>query len=143
MRLLWVVTILAFMVSALAAVLAETFLAERIAIIGAFAGLQLSLNPGIAFGIRFMPFLQMLAITVALAAVIWVAVRSLHTQLQDIAFGLIIGGGLANLHDRLTDGVVTDFFQVGRFPIFNVADSCITIGVLILLLEMLVLRKRH
>jgi len=142
MRSLWVVTFLAFVTSAFTAFLAETFLAERIAIIGTAVGFQLSLNPGIAFGISFAPLLQMLAIVAALVAVIWIAVRSLHTRLQDTAFGLIIGGGLANIHDRLTDGVVTDFFQVGSFPIFNVADSCITIGVLLLLLGIFARRNR-
>ncbi len=52
-----------------------------------------------------------------------------------LAMGLQMGGALGNVVDRLLlDGRVTDFISVGTFPVFNVADSSITIGVLILLL---------
>ncbi len=50
---------------------------------------------------------------------------------------MIVGGALGNVIDRIRDGAVTDFFQVGGFPIFNVADSFITVGVGVLLLEMI------
>jgi signal peptidase II len=55
-----------------------------------------------------------------------------------------LAGALANIADRLPDGVVTDYFQVGTFPIFNVADSAITIGAALLLLQVLLeeIRKR-
>jgi signal peptidase II len=45
-----------------------------------------------------------------------------------------LGGALGNLIDRLTIGHVTDFISVGRFPVFNIADSSITVGVVVLLL---------
>ncbi|PWH12984.1 MAG: signal peptidase II [Anaerolineae bacterium] len=52
-----------------------------------------------------------------------------------LAMGLQLGGALGNVIDRLIfNGRVTDFISVGAFPVFNVADSSITIGVLILLL---------
>ena len=138
MRILWLTAAASFITSALAATLAEAYFVIRVAIFGAFAGFQLSFNPGIAFGIRFAPLLQMFAILAALAAVIWMAYRSVHSRLEEAAFGLIVGGGLANVQDRLMDGVVTDFIQVGSFPIFNIADSCITIGVMVLLAAMFV-----
>lgn len=50
------------------------------------------------------------------------------------ALSLQLGGALGNLIDRLRIGHVTDFISVGNFPVFNVADSCITIGVGVLLL---------
>ena len=49
-----------------------------------------------------------------------------------------LGGAVGNLIDRLTIGHVTDFISVGSFPVFNVADSSITIGVVILLLSMII-----
>ncbi len=52
-----------------------------------------------------------------------------------LAMGLQMGGALGNVIDRLMfDGRVTDFISVGLFPVFNIADSSITIGVLVLLL---------
>jgi signal peptidase II len=51
-----------------------------------------------------------------------------------LALGLQLGGALGNLMDRLTLGQVTDFISVGTFPVWNVADSAITIGTCILLL---------
>jgi signal peptidase II len=46
--------------------------------------------------------------------------------------GLIVGGALGNLLDRLREGVVTDFIKLPDWPAFNVADAAITIGVLAL-----------
>ena len=58
-----------------------------------------------------------------------------------LALSLILGGALGNLWDRLTDGKVTDFldFYVGihHWPPFNVADSAIVVGALLLLMRML------
>lgn len=54
-----------------------------------------------------------------------------------IALSLQMGGAIGNLIDRLALGTVTDFVAVGGFPVFNVADSSITIGVVILLLALL------
>ena len=52
-----------------------------------------------------------------------------------IAMGMQLAGALGNLIDRLTqDGRVTDFISVGKFPVFNVADSSITVGTVILLI---------
>jgi len=53
-----------------------------------------------------------------------------------VALGLQMGGALGNLIDRLTQGYVTDFVSVGTFPVFNVADASISIGVVILLAGM-------
>ena len=52
-----------------------------------------------------------------------------------LAMGLQLGGALGNLLDRLTMGKVTDFLQVGTFPVFNIADASISIGVVVLLLS--------
>ena len=118
----------------------------RIAILGSFAGLEYHQNPGIAWGMRLPGGIQELAIGLALIAVAFLAYRALqdqpkHPLLQASGYGLILGGGIANIVDRALDGTVTDFFQIGSFPIFNVADSFVTIGVGILLLETLRLRR--
>jgi signal peptidase II len=54
-----------------------------------------------------------------------------------LAMGLQMGGALGNLIDRLTqDGTVTDFISVGNFPVFNIADASISVGVAILFFGM-------
>jgi signal peptidase II len=54
-----------------------------------------------------------------------------HPMLR-VALGLMLGGAIGNLIDRVALGSVTDFIQFPHYPAFNVADSCIVIGVLIL-----------
>ena len=70
-------------------------------------------------------------------------------KLTTIGYGLILGGALGNLLDRLYQGYVTDFFDLDTpweilrtFPVFNVADSCLTVGVTLLLLMALLYRER-
>ena len=110
-------------------------LTTSIPLIGDFVLLTLSHNSDIAFSIRLpYPFKEVL-ITCALLAVLVLAFRSKHSTLSSLAFGLIIGGAVANLIDRIPDGVVTDFIAVGTFPVFNIADACISIGAGILLME--------
>jgi signal peptidase II len=61
-----------------------------------------------------------------------------HVEKEDwtlkLAMGLQLGGAAGNLIDRLIKGKVTDFISVGTFPVFNIADASITIGVIVLLL---------
>ena len=64
---------------------------------------------------------------------------SKSTVLQNTAFAMIAGGAIGNLIDRLNQGYVVDFilFHIGQwhFPAFNIADSCITIGLILFLIE--------
>jgi len=59
-----------------------------------------------------------------------------------LALSLQLAGATGNLIDRLYRGYVTDFFSVGRFPVFNLADSCITMGVVVLLIGMWIEERR-
>jgi signal peptidase II len=63
---------------------------------------------------------------------------SLNTRLSKIALGLMLGGTVGNLIDRIALGRVTDFFDVGTFPVFNIADSCLDVGVAIFAFSLLV-----
>jgi len=60
-----------------------------------------------------------------------------------IALGMQLGGAIGNLIDRLTIGYVTDFISVGRFPVFNVADSSISVGVAVLIIGMWVMERQQ
>lgn len=130
--ILWSVITVSLVTSILSAIAVDIWLNQRISIIGNFVGLQRSFNTGVAFGID-LGIAEPILIAFALFAVCWMALAKEQTKLLDSAFGLILGGGFANVLDRLRDGAVTDMFQVGSFPIFNVADSCITVGVVLLL----------
>lgn len=141
MSIFWITTIAGFALSFAGKLLADAYLDDRVAIIGDAVGLQFSLNPGIAFGLRLPAGWQEVFIIIALGFVCWLGITSASSRWSRIGYGLILGGGAANIADRLFDGFVTDFFQVGAFPIFNVADSCITVGVGFLLAETIILSQ--
>jgi len=138
MKTLWITVGLSIIGGVGTALLADVFLNERVAIVGTFVGLEYSLNEGIAFGMRIPGSLQFILILAALFFVACYARKEATTFLSQIGFGLILGGGIANVIDRLADGFVTDMIQVGTFPVFNIADSCITIGIVLLFYEMVV-----
>lgn len=133
---------LSFLIS-LAVDLAAGNLTTSISVIGQFVRLTLSYNAGIAFGIALPSPWQEILIACALIAIAIVAVQSTNDRISSIAFGLIIGGAGANLIDRFMNDTVTDFIAVGTFPVFNLADSCITIGAGMLLLEWWSGRKKR
>ena len=104
-------------------------------------------NAGISFGLfqsdadwtRWV--LAAFSLVVAVSLSVWV--RRAERPLAGVALGLIIGGAIGNLIDRLRAGVVIDFIDVTQlfFPwIFNIADSAITIGVALLLIESVIPR---
>ncbi len=95
-------------------------------------------NTGAAFGM--LPGLSdvftILAIVVAIAIFIYYPQVPRGEWSLRLAMGMQLGGALGNLIDRLTRGFVTDFISVGTFPVFNVADACISTGVAVLILGM-------
>ena len=124
----------AFAAGLAAASVVRAYLIEPVRILGDWAVLRHAENPGIAFGIRLPSPWQEVLILAALALVAGIALRS-KTALSRVAYGLVVGGALANVWDRFVDGFVTDYVAVGSFPVFNVPDSCITVGVALLLAE--------
>jgi len=93
-------------------------------------------NTGAAFGIlpSMGDFIAILAVVVAIAIVYYFPRVPREDWTLRLAMGLTFGGALGNLIDRLTIGWVTDYMSIWRFPVFNVADLCITLGVIVLLL---------
>ena len=83
------------------------------------------------------------AVMLFVAAMLWQSIRSTdaHTWLQRYGLSLVLGGAIGNLYDRIVTGSVTDFFLFyygqWQFPVFNVADSAITIGAGLLIIDML------
>jgi signal peptidase II len=133
-RLFALAAIGAFVAGYAVSLFAETIFSEPIAVIGEWFILRYAENPGIAFGIRIPSPWQEILILAALAVVTAVAFRN-RTSIGSLAYGLIVGGALANVADRFGDGMVSDYVAVGSFPVFNVPDSCISVGVALLLAE--------
>ena len=142
MLLFWITTGIALALSYVCKIIADAYFIERISVWGDVIGFQLTHNEGIAFSVHLGTVLQLPLILCALGFVVYLAYKSDKSSLQQIAFGLIAGGALGNILDRLPDGLVTDFIRIGTFPVFNIADSCITIGVALLLLGMALHRKK-
>lgn len=110
------------------------------------AGAAFSLFQGIASGWRrFFLIAASAAASALLSVILWRDRRAASNRMLSVGLALILGGALGNLYDRAIPGVVTDFLElyVGSFvwPAFNVADSAITIGAGLVLLDM-VLAKR-
>lgn len=90
-------------------------------------------NTGAAFGLfqGRNPLLALLALVVVVLIAIWFR-QVIVWRLGALALGLQLGGAVGNLLDRLRHGFVIDFIDFSFWPTFNVADSAITIGVLLL-----------
>lgn len=141
MRLLWVSAAISVVISVLCAYATNAFLNEPVHIVGSFIGFYRSYNTGVAFGLQLPPVLQEILIGLALILVAVFAARTAQSSTEKVGFGFILGGGLANIIDRIGDGAVTDMIRVGTFPIFNIADSFITIGVMFLFAEILLSKR--
>lgn len=141
MRTLTLATIASFFASLLAKFAADHALSASITLLGPLLRFEYATNAGVAFSITFPGHLETFLIALSLGLVLWMAWQYGTTTLRQIGFGLILGGALANIVDRMGDGLVTDFIAVGSFPIFNLADSCITVGISLLLLEMLLAKR--
>ena len=95
--------------------------------------LQLSHNTGVAFSLGDgLPAWAVLGLASVVTAGLVVAVV-LGYRRPALPAGLVLGGAVANIVDRVGDGAVTDFLWLGWFPTFNLADAAITLGALALL----------
>ena len=107
---------------------------HRSEIVRDLLGFQYVENSGAAFGIfRGQTVVLTVVAILVVAAMIFSYRRAQHTTWQLTAgLGLLLGGAIGNLVDRIRLGYVVDFIAVSIWPKFNVADSAITIGVLLI-----------
>ncbi len=94
---------------------------------------QAHANPGIAFGLRLPMAVQVGATFAVLAALGYASHQRLRANpgkgfLQSLLWGMLLGGALGNLAERLNQGYVLDFINLKPFPTFNLADVGITVG---------------
>ncbi len=102
--------------------------------------LELSLNTGSAFSLLTGQTALVMVVAFALVGVLLVMVWRAPTLGRAAILGLILGGALGNLSDRLfraDHGAVVDFIAPHFWPTFNVADSCIVVGCLLLLVSLM------
>ena len=102
-------------------------------------------NTGAAFGLFKGQQLVFVAVSVAVVAwILWEFRRQqgMASRLNLWAAGLVLGGAVGNLIDRLRLGYVVDFIDVRVWPVFNIGDSAITIGVTLLIWQSLRPRQR-
>jgi signal peptidase II len=116
----------------------QLLLGQPVVVVGDFIRLTLVHNRGAAFGLfpgSRVPFI--IVSLLAIAVVLYLFQRDAYrSALSRVLLGGILGGALGNLIDRARLGYVVDFIEVGvgslKWPVFNVADSAVTLGVIIL-----------
>jgi signal peptidase II len=104
--------------------------------VSVFPGLELTntRNTGVAFGaLEGGGLIVAILIGVSLALLVGYFAVNLDRPWLWLPVGMLLGGALGNLADRAREGAVIDFIDPVRWPAFNVADSCIVIGVILLL----------
>ena len=119
---------------------------QRVALINGFFDLTLAYNTGAAFSFLADAggwqrwFFTLLSSLIAVLLVVWLKRLPAGDRLNAAALALIIGGAVGNLIDRLAHGHVIDFlllyYRQWYWPAFNVADSAISIGVVLMLAVM-------
>ncbi|MEI6692371.1 MAG: signal peptidase II [Chlorobium sp.] len=151
MKLFFTLILLVVTVDQLTKKLAITFLrdaAQSITIIPDLLSLTYTENKGVAFGMEFAPPAILLLMTglITVMVLIYVIFSKNRTALFVVPFSLIVGGGAGNMIDRVMIGRVVDFIYfdlyhgkmfgiyLSLWPIFNIADSAITIGACMLIL---------
>lgn len=150
MKLFFSLILLVITVDQLTKKLAVRFLrdgAQSITIIPDLFSLTYAENKGVAFGLEFAPPSVLLLLTGLITAIVlfYVIWSKKRTALFLVPFALVTGGGIGNMIDRITIGRVVDFLYfdlyhghifgtyISLWPIFNVADSAITIGACMLI----------
>ena len=120
---------------------------QRIEVIPGYFDWTLAYNTGAAFSFLADAagwqrwFFAAIAIVVSVVLVVWLKRLKRHETLLAVALAMVLGGALGNLYDRVVLGHVVDFILVHwqqrwYFPAFNLADSAITLGAILLALDM-------
>jgi signal peptidase II len=112
---------------------------HSISIVGELLRLTYVSNRGAAFGILQNQSILFVIVGIAVIGAILVSYRYFPKMslLLNIALGLQLGGAIGNLMDRIRLGYVVDFVDIAIWPVFNVADSAIVVGVGVLAFHML------
>ncbi|HHW45099.1 MAG TPA: signal peptidase II [Desulfotomaculum sp.] len=134
----WVTALAALVVDQVSKELIQRWMweGESIAVIPHVFHITYIRNPGAAFGLFPYRTGFFVAVTLLVAAAVVVAHLRLSParHLMRISLGLVLGGAVGNLIDRLRFGLVVDFLDFRIWPVFNLADTAIVIGAFLLVL---------
>ncbi|KJS81437.1 MAG: hypothetical protein JM58_16715 [Peptococcaceae bacterium BICA1-8] len=137
----WITIVIVLIIDQGTKILVKTTMSlyESIALIPNIFHLTYIENPGAAFGLLANQRVFFIVITtIILLAVIYFynQLKGQHLLLR-IALGMVVGGALGNLVDRVRMGTVTDFFDFRIWPVFNIADSAIVLGMIYISYQLL------
>jgi len=145
LRWLWLSLVVVILDQATKQLVESTFLVFEVMPLLPYVNLTLVYNEGAAFSFlsdqggwqRWL--FVLIGLVVSLVLVVWISRLSRNQLLAAIALSLVVGGATGNVIDRLLLGHVVDFidvyYQSWHWPAFNVADSAITLGVIIMLID--------
>lgn len=127
----------------------QTLDSENISVIDGLLQWSLAFNRGASFSLMndwvYAPYKLAAVAIIAAGALIWLLGRA-ESKWYTIGLGLILGGAIGNLVDRVRFGAVVDFIDVywglAHFPTFNVADSAITVGVICVLIDGIIAKRQ-
>lgn len=130
----------------------KLMLYDAVPVIDGFFNIVYVLNPGAAFSFLHdmnESYRRLFFITVTIIAifvVLYIFARE-KSKINTAGFALILSGAIGNLIDRIIIGKVVDFldfyYKTYHFPAFNVADSCITVGVALIIIDILFFSKKR
>lgn len=134
-----VIALVVTAIDALSKIWARHALKSHAIHVGGGIWLRLQYNSGISFSFNQARSVLTTIVTVVVALVVVAVGLRARRGLATVGFGLLIGGGVANVVDRLSANPhqVTDFIALGSFPVFNFADVAITAGFITLLVAAL------
>ena len=119
--------------------LAEADIHRPVHVVGPL-GLGLTYNTGSAFSLFTGDTVVLGVVATVMAVVLVVLARRVRRTSSAVGLGLVLGGALGNLADRLFrghGGAVVDFITLSHWPTFNLADTAITVGVVLLVVTLL------
>lgn len=137
-KIIWIIG-LVLLIDIFSKLLVSKFMIENqsIKIIDNFFYLTYAHNTGVAFSFLSgnIPFIVVMTFIVIVLMIKYVYSKKL-SEFEFVSYGLVIGGAIGNLIDRVVYGYVIDFIDIYIFgydyPIFNIADSCIVVGIIII-----------
>jgi signal peptidase II len=138
----WSIALVIFLLDRISKFLVLSFIPQNSSIDLKIFSLTHIYNTGTAFGILKNASWFFILFAAAVSVFLILRHKFFSPELQPV-LGLILGGALGNLLDRLLYGAVIDFIDFGFWPAFNIADGAVSIAVVWLLLREYVLQKRN
>ena len=137
-NIIWQILLIAFIVllaDQFTKILIRSYVPEGASAFSGVVSITHSENSGVAFSM--LQGMQWLSITFSIIAIACIIIffKQYNTVLKRIGIGLLLGGIVGNLIDRLFIGTVTDFIDLHFWPVFNIADSAIVAGVILLVVS--------